>query len=264
MSSTVIKQWKCYSQVHGFQTVPQNSLVRWETSAWEHLLGCRWAADQHQLGGTQLEQSVAKPRQQWPLAGEGGHAEHPGMWNQASRPSAAHPARRQAIWRSQQSSSRRWLGGRRWFGVVFWFAFGSNLPCSTGLTFSKLTVSERHFIEVMVTVLLKTLCKRCFLDQVVITRHKWISPLPALLQTSATCQGSTRLIFYYKHFLNPYPTSPWLWHGTSLIIQTVGDTGSIKVFCELLYKFIACLRMSFALDLYRYLYIYREREKDNI
>lgn len=97
MSSSVIKKWKHYSQVHGFQTVPQKSLVRWETSAWVCLLGCRWAADQHQVGGIQLEQSVAKAKKQWPRAGEGhgqgmeegGHAERPGVWGRPSWPSAA-------------------------------------------------------------------------------------------------------------------------------------------------------------------------------
>lgn len=98
----------------------------------------------------------------------------------------------------------------------------------------------------MLPDLLKTFCERCFLDQVVITRHKLISPLPALLQTSAMSQGSSSFIFFnYKCFLNPYPNRPWFWHGTSLVIQTIGDTGLIKVFCELLYKFTSMLKDGF-------------------
>lgn len=136
MSSSVTEKWKHYSQAHGFQTAPQNSL-RGETSAWVHLLGCRWAADQHQVGGIQLEQSVAKPKQQWPLPGEG-HGQGRAWrslalqkWGRASWPSAADPARRKGIWWTQQSSTRRWLRRRRW-GLGLFTDFPFVATCLVG------------------------------------------------------------------------------------------------------------------------------------
>jgi len=50
------------------------------------------------------------------------------------------------------------------------------------------------------------------------------------------------IFLYNVYFLNPYPTSPWLWHEASVVILTAGGTELIKVFCEMLYKFTSMLK----------------------
>lgn len=65
MSAAVIKKWKQYSQVHSFQMAPHNrNICLTGDFSLNVPVGYRWAADQHQVGGIQLKQPAAKPKQQ--------------------------------------------------------------------------------------------------------------------------------------------------------------------------------------------------------